>query len=106
MDDIIQKIIDSEKMAQAVINEAREEKKYHESRLQAEIETYQQAVSRENQSRIARFTEAQRKDADERVRGIEDAAKAKIRQFQQSVSQRRDEWAGALYQKILDGDIG
>jgi hypothetical protein len=106
MDDIIQTIINSEKMAQIVVNEAREERLYHETRLRSEIEAYQAKVTLDNKVRIESFNALQARDADAGVKHIEDAAKLKIVRLQQRAAQNKADWAGYLYEKILDGEIG
>jgi hypothetical protein len=106
MDDIIQKIIDSERMAQIVVNEAREERKYHEDKMGADIEAYRKRVSEESKLRIDHFAYTLQKEADERVKAIGEASAEKAAQLGRLSSERRAEWVGRLYKKILDGEIG
>jgi vacuolar-type H+-ATPase subunit H len=106
MDDIIQKIIDSEKMAQTVIKEARDERQHHENKMRADIEAYRKKVSDETQLDIERFLKAQREETDAALKAIDDTLKARIAKFRQSASRHKDEWVGYLFDKILDGGIG
>ncbi|MDR1440597.1 MAG: hypothetical protein LBJ10_11575 [Clostridiales bacterium] len=106
MDDIIQKIIDSEKMAQIVVSEAREERLYHESRMLADIDAYRKRVSEESALEAERFAQALRKEADEKSAAILAASGEKIAQLRQLAAEQKAEWAGQLYKMILDGEIG
>jgi hypothetical protein len=106
MDDIIQKIIDSERMAQIVVNEARDERLYHEGKMRADIEAYRKRVSEESKLRMDHFAYTLQKEADERVKSVGEASEEKIAQLKRLASERRAEWVGHLYKKILDGEIG
>ena len=105
MDDIIQRIIDFEKKAQIIVNEARKERQKYEDNLRAEIDAFRIQVSDENKARIESYITQMKRDADEGVKHIEDAAKLKAVQMQMIASEQKSEWIEHLYTKIIDGEI-
>jgi Skp family chaperone for outer membrane proteins len=106
MDDIIQKIIDSEKKAQAVIKEAYEERRLHDDKLSGELSAYREKVLDDYNARTESFAAQQQHEAEIGTKHCEDAAHLKIVQLQQIAARNRNEWVSHLYQRILDGDIG
>lgn len=105
MDDIIQKIIDLEKKAQDVVGEAREERQAYEETMQSELDAYRERIIGENRAKIEGVSSRIKKEADESVKFIEDAAKLKIVQMQRDAASRRREWVEQLYDQIVGGDI-
>jgi len=105
MDETIQRIIDFEKKAQRIVNEARKEKQTYEDSLRAEIDAFRIKTSEELKARTEGYIAQIKRDADEGVKHIEDAAKLKAVQMQKIASEQRGEWIDHLYTKILDGEI-
>ena len=106
MDKIIQKIIDSERSAQNLIEEARQEQRFHEDKMRSEIAVYRKLAFEENDKKIAVFTESQNAEAANSVRSIESAAKKRISYITTIAEARRSDWIDHLFQKIMDGEIG
>jgi len=105
MDDIIQKIIDFEKKAQAIVGEARDEKQEYEEIVRAEIEAYKTEINGERDADIKNRVADMNKLADETVKHLEDAAKLRIVQMHRIAESHKDEWIGHLYNKIIGGEI-
>ena len=103
MDEIIQKIISFEKKAQAVVGEAREERQAYEDMLRAELDAYRDKIIAENKAKIGELGQRVKREADESVKHIEDAAKLKIIQMHRSASGMRDGWIERLYNNIVGG---
>ena len=105
MDDIIQKIIDFEKKAQGVVGEARSERQIYDDTLRSELEAYRAKIIAENKAKIEEINRRIKKEADEGVKHIEDAAKLKIVQMQRVAASQKNEWIEQLYGKIIGGEI-
>ena len=106
MDEIIQKIMDSERMAQNLIAEANQEQQYHEEKMLSEVEAYRVGAFQANDAKIASFAEGQNEEATSAVRSIEAAAKKRISHINTITEAKRNDWINHLFQKILDGEIG
>ena len=105
MDDIIQKVIDFEKKAQDIVSEARVEQQAHEETMNAEIDAFRTKITDENNDRIKNYITVMKKETDEAVKHLEDAAKLKTAQMQRVAASQKDEWIDYLYAKIIDGEI-
>jgi vacuolar-type H+-ATPase subunit H len=103
---IIQKIIDSEKLAQAAVNEAREERRSHEAKAQAEIDAYREKTLLETDAAIARLAQAQREQSNAEVEKIGREADRQAAALRETAEARMPEWVDALYCRILGGEIG
>jgi vacuolar-type H+-ATPase subunit H len=106
MDEIIMRILDSEDMAQRVIDEARREKMSHESDVAAEIEKYQYFAHKDIWAKIGEHTEKLKRETADNVCRIEESAQQQIDGMKSKVEQYKDEWLEQIYKKILEGGIG
>ena len=105
-DNIIQNIIDSEKLAQAVVDVARDERRLHDSKMQAEINAYSEKARLETDAGIERFASSQSALADAGVAAIEREAGMRIAAMREAAEAHMDEWVDELYGRILGGGIG
>ena len=103
MDDIIQRIIDFEKKAQNIVGAARKERQVYEDTMHSEIESFREKTTNENNAEIESYNAQMKREADEGVKHLEDAAKLKIVQMQKIATSQRDEWIEYLYNKIVSG---
>ena len=106
MDEIIQKIMDSERMAQNLIAEANQEQQYHEEKMLSDIEAYRVSAFQANNTKLVSFAEGQNEEATSAIRSIESAAKKRISYINTTTETKRNDWINHLFQKILDGEIG
>jgi vacuolar-type H+-ATPase subunit H len=106
LDEIISRILDSEDMAQRVIDEARREKMSHESDMAEEIEKYQYFAHKEIWGKIGEHAEKLKRETADNVRRIEGSAQQQIDGMMSKVEQHKEEWLEHLYKKILEGGIG
>ena len=105
MDKIIQKIIDSERSAQSLMEEARQEQRIHEEKMHSEIEAYRTLAYEENNKKIADFAESQNSEATSSIRSVESAARKRIAYMNTIAEARKSDWLGHLFKKIMDGEI-
>jgi len=105
MDDIIQRIIDIEQKAQVIVNEARDERRAYEQTMGAEIEAFREGVTRKNKERIDAYAARMKRDTDENVRRIEDAALKKADQMREIAAANKAEWVDRLYKKMTAGEL-
>ena len=106
MDDIIQKIIDIEKNAQAIVDEAREERRAYEQTMESEIGSFRENTEREYKAKADRYAAQMKRDADEAVRFIDENARQKIEQMREITAVKKGEWIERLYNGILFGGAG
>ena len=102
MDDVIQRIINSESLAQRIIDEARQEKSSHESDMAEEIEAYRYKVYADVWERINEFVEEQKKNTSDKVRAIEESALERIAEMKNSAELHRAGWVEHMCAKILE----
>ena len=105
-DNIIQKIIDSEKLAQAVVEEAREERRCHDMKTQADIDAYREKARTEADASVARFAQEQQERAKAEAEAIGREADKRIAALRDAAEAHMHDWVDAQYRKILDGGIG
>ena len=105
MDDIIQKIIDFEKKAQAIVGEARDERLENEKIVNVEIEAFREELNKDIETEIKNYTARMNREAEEAIKHLEDAAKLKIVQMHKNVDNLKGDWIEHLYQKIIDGGV-
>ena len=104
MDDIIQKIIDFETSAQSIVNTARDERRKYEDTIRLEIEAYRNETAANNKAKIESFAKQMKKEADETVKHLEDAAKLKIAQMQMTAASHKNEWIEQLLNILIKGE--
>ena len=104
MDDIIQKIIDFETNAQSIVNTAREERRTYEETIRLDIEAYRNEAAERNKAKIENYALQMKKEADETIKHLEDAAKLKIAQMQMTAASHKNEWIEQLLKKIINGE--
>jgi len=106
MEDIIERIMEFEKTAQGIMDEAHEERKNHESRVQQEIEAYREQKLGEAREQIAQAEAKRKQDARDRIRKIEEDAELDASRLAKAASAQKAEWTERLYAKIVAGEIG
>lgn len=105
MDDIIQKIMDIEKQAKEIVDEARNEKRAFEQNMRTEIDAYRESADTENKEKIRVFGLRMKDEAEDGVRRIEETTRQKITEMREASEARRNEWAEYFYEKIIKGEI-
>ncbi|MCL2163431.1 MAG: hypothetical protein FWH55_03340 [Oscillospiraceae bacterium] len=108
MDDVIKGILDSEELAQKIINEARLEKASHDSDITLEIEKYQYKVHKDVWARINKYTEELKSKTSAKVAHIEKAAQDQVIEMKRRAENGKGKWIEQVFGKILGdgGDIG
>jgi hypothetical protein len=104
-DNIIQKIIDLERKAQDVVNEARAERHSREETIRRDIDAYKEKIAGENSGKIRAYSDEARREAEEGVARLEESARRKIVRMREYADGHKDEWIDRLYAKITGGEI-
>ena len=108
MDEIIGKILESEKLAQRIIDEARQEKESHDSDIMQEIEKHQYEAHKNAWARVNKYAEELKAETSAEVARIEKAARDQVLEMRRRTEAGKEEWTELVFGRILSdsGDIG
>ena len=102
MDDIIQRIINSDNLAQRIIDEARQEKVRHDSDLTGDIEKYQYKMYKDMWAKLNIYVESEKRKTADEVRHVEKVTQDRITNMKKQAERHKNEWINVLYGRILD----
>ena len=106
MDEIIQKIIETDRRARKIIDESRKESESHDSDMVKEIEDYKYNAYKDIWGKIDQYSAEQSDEVSEKVGQIEKAAAEQIAGMKDKADVYEEEWVEHLFKKILAGEIG
>lgn len=105
MDDVIKSIVDMDKKARDIVDEARTARHARDLTMRRMIDDYAEKVKASNLESVRDLKAQAEKEAEQGIRQFEESAKVKIAQMQKYAEDNKGEWIEKIYAKIIDGSI-
>ena len=104
--DLIQRIIATERQAQAITESARTEHANMDEHIAAELETLRQRYQQEADAYLGALRQRSEDECAQRMAVLERRLQEKLTQIESIHSAQKDAWVEAIFQRIVGKDGG
>lgn len=103
MEMLIEKILDIEKQAQRICEEAREDQAHLKEQLDIELHAMHQAFKRRADERIQKLMAYEQGQAEEQVQKIRAQQEEELSVIRRQYEKQKDEWVQRIFRNMIGG---
>lgn len=99
--DVIQKLVDTDRQAQAIARDAREARENMDAQIEAEIGAMDRRYRQEAEDYLQKLRKAQEKSAGTHLAAMDKKLEDTLHQVDQLYAAKKDDWVDAIFRRIV-----